>query len=42
MYVKPDGIYMKLFNDVVKKNKNKKLTKIKSSYQEIGKDECGL
>ena len=33
---------MKLFNDVVWKNKNKKFTKIKSSYQEIGKDECGL
>ena len=42
MYVKPDGIYMKLFNDVVKKNKNKKFTKIKSSYQEVGKDQCGL
>ena len=42
MYKKSHGIYMKLFNDVAWKNKNKKFTKIKFSYQEVGKDECGL
>lgn len=32
MYKKLYGIYMKLFNDVVWKNKNKKFIKIKFSY----------